>query len=197
MSLKNSRDVVRGRSNKNTGGHNKHYLNTITLLLTVFLSACASIGNYNPDPQIANGVLTVVNVKNAIKISNTQPSTEEHELEFRGIIVNYNQFTQSLVEALKMELERNAVTISETAGKELKVAVTKIEMYTTSFNFRAEIFAEVKLGSGDIEKFNVTRASYGSPLMMSQFPTRPLDVAFKDLVSEVINNGKVQKYLNE
>lgn len=175
---------------------------TIRLLLLVFtlpvlLSSCAAVGKYNPDPKIATGLVKGINVTNAVKITNSQPSSEDHLLEFRGIVVNYNAFTQSLVEALKMEYERNNVIVSDSTERELQVAVTKIEMYMGTANFRTNIFAEVKYGNGSKEKFDVTRASYGSPLMVNHFPTKPLNTAFKDLVADIINNKNIQNYINK
>jgi hypothetical protein len=169
----------------------------LVFTLSVFLSSCAAVGKYNPDPKIAIGSVKGINVTNAVKISNSQPSSEEHLLEFRGIVVDYKAFTQSLVEALKMEYERNNVIVSDSAERELQVAVTKIEMYMGSANFRATIFAEVKYGNGSIEKFDASRASYASGFMVTNFPTKPLNAAFKDLVAEIINNKNIQMYINK
>ena len=169
----------------------------LLLILTVFLASCAAVGNYNPDPKIAIGLVEGINVTNAIKINNLQPSSKEHLLNFRGIIVNYKTFTQALVTALEMEYKRNNVIVNDSTERELKVAVTKIEMSQGGMGFRAYIFAEVKFGNKSIEKFDVTRASYGSPLMINHFPTKPLDAAFKELVTEIINNKNIQDYINK
>lgn len=171
-------------------------LHLLLFTLTVFLSSCAAVGKYNPDPKIATGSVKGINVTNSVKISNFQPSSEEHPLNFRGIIVNYNAFTQSLVEALRVEYERNNVIVTDSTDRELQVMVTKIGM-DQAFNFRAYIFAEVKYGDGSVEFFDITRASYASPFMVNNFPTKPLNAAFKDLVVEIINNKNIQDYINK
>ncbi len=166
-------------------------------IFTIFLSSCASIGMYNPNPRIARGVITEISVANGVKISNAQPSSEEHLLVIRGIKVNYNTFTQSLVEALKLEYQRNNVKVSDSNQKELQVSITKIELYPAVATFRAKIFAEVKYGNGSIEKFYNTRATYGSLFTVTFFSKKPLNAAFKDLVVDIINNENIQAYLNE
>lgn len=171
-------------------------LHLLLFTLTVFLSSCAAVGKYNPDPKIATGSVKEINVTNSVKISNFQPSSEEHTLNFRGIIVDYNAFTQSVVEALRMEYERNNVIVSDSSEKELQVMVTQIGM-DLAFNFRACIFAEVQYGNGSVEFFDITRASYGSPFMVNNFPTKPLNAAFKDLVVEIINNKNIQDYIKK
>lgn len=172
------------------------FLHLLIFTIPIFLSACAAVGRYNPDPKIAIGSVKGITVTNAVKISNSQPSSEEHPLDFRGIVVDYNAFTESLVEALTMEYERNSVIVSNSTEKELQVMVTKIGMDQT-FNFRAYIFAEVKYGNESVEFFDITRASYGSPFMVNNFPTKPLNAAFKDLVVEIINNKNIQDYINK
>lgn len=185
------------KTDKKCAGPNASRLCLLIFTLTFFLSSCAPVGKYNPDPIIATGLAKGINVTNAVKIINSQSSTKEHSLDFRGIIVNYNEFTQSLVEALKIEYERNNVIISDSTERELQVAVTKIEMYRGSMTFRANIFAEVKYGNRAIEKLDVTRASYGSPLMVNHFPTKPLNAAFKELVKKIIINKNIQDYINK
>ena len=164
--------------------------------ITVSLSSCAAVGRYNPDPKIAIGSVDIINVANTVKITNFQPSSKEHPLYFRGIAVDYNAFTQSLVEALKMEYERNNVMVSGSAERELQVMVTNIGM-DQGFNFRALISAEVKCGEEFVEFFDVSRASYASLFMINHFPTKPLNAAFKDLVVEIINNKNIQGFINK
>jgi hypothetical protein len=166
------------------------------LILVITLSSCSSVGHYTPSAEIAAGVANDVVFTNQLKITNDQPSTDTHELHFRGVIVNYNEFTQSLVDSLKAEVTGSKGAISDTAGKELRVSVTRVTMVRGGFNYRARIFAEVRYGADGIEHFNVTRASYGSPFMVSNFPVKPLDAAFRNLVSEIIHNQIIQDYIN-
>lgn len=185
------------KTDKNCVSLHRIRLYLFIFMFTIFLSSCAAVGKFKPNPKIARGLITGISVTNGVKISNSQLSSEEHLLEFRGVVVNYNTFTQSLVEALKMEYERNNVKVNDSNERELQVAVTKIEMYPGNVNFRAKISAEVKYGNGSIEKFNISRATFGSLLMVAFFPTKPLNKAFKDLVAEIINNKNIQDYINK
>lgn len=192
------------RKNRDSSGFNnssyhfnKKILLTYYLFLVILLIySCGPIGKYNPHPSIANGVIKNITINNAVKISNDQPSKEEHKLEFRDIIVNYHDFTESLIEGLKLELIRNKVEVSEDANKELFVAITKIEMPPAKENFRAYINAEVRTGDGQKEKFIVTRASYASPLNMNIAAKKPLNSSFRDLIKEIMANEVILRYLN-
>jgi len=175
----------------------KSILRLLPLIVVVFLVSCAAVGKYTPEPSLAEGAVEKVTITNPIKITNSQPSTEEHPLGFRGIIVNYNTFTQSLVDALKMEYKRNKGTVSDSAEKELKVKITNVDMERGTLNFRAYVHAEVTYGDGKTEKFEATDASYGSPLMVNHFPTKPLESTFRQLVIQIIQNQNIQNYINK
>lgn len=169
----------------------------LLIVFIIFLSSCAAVGKYNPDPKIATGSVEGINITNTIKISNSQPSTIERTIKFRGIIVNYNTFTQSLVEALKMEYERNKVKVNNSADKELQVIVIDVSMYRGAWNYSGVITAEVKYGNGSIERFSAKRSSYASGFNIGSFPTKPLDSAFKDLVANIIKNENILNYINQ
>jgi hypothetical protein len=166
------------------------------IIVIIFLTSCAAdVGKYAPSPVIAKGEPKDLNIETPFSIINSQLNSEDLPLEFRGIIVNYNEFTQSLVEALKSEYESNNVKVHDSAEKELRVSITKIYMARSAFYFSADIVAEVSHANGAIQVFETHRSSYGSQFMVDSFPTKPLDVAFKDLVSEIIENKNILKYL--
>ena len=167
------------------------------IFLILVLSACGmpSIGRYNPDPSTAKGVVKDIAFSHNITIINNQPSTDDHTLRFGETIVNYNAFTQSIVDALKMELTRNGITVNDSSQKKLYVKVTNVDYQLRTPNYRAYIDVEVKTGNDHIEFIEVTRGSYSSPLNMSTAPTRPMDAAFEDIVRDIMNNKKIQDYL--
>ena len=170
------------------------YFNLVCCLL--FLCSCSSsVGPYNPDPLIAKGVTKNSSFSNTVSIINDQSSTQRHLLDFRGIEVNYNEFTQSLVDALCLELKRHGVILKESAEKKLYLKVTEVEMFL-SMTYRADIKAIVRTGVGNEQIFRASRASYGSPFMVSTFPTKPLDSAFKDLVKDILAHPVITTYLS-
>ena len=165
----------------------------------IFVSlSCGTIpiGRYNPDPALAQGVVEHVSFSSDVTIINDQPATDDHLIRFKEAVVNYNEFTQSLVDALRMELERNGIQVKDSSEKKLYVKVTKVDMQLRQPNFRAYIDAEVKTGEDHIEFFEVTRASYASPFNLDTGATRPLDSAFKDIVREIMENTQIQEYIN-
>lgn len=167
------------------------------LVIACLLVSCSAVGPYKPDAEIATGMVEGVSFSAPLAIINNQPSNEQHTLQFRGIIVNYHEFTQSLVDGLKAEVLRSGGIIDDSSGKELHVSITRISMNKGAFNFQARILAEVAFGADGLEHFNVSRASYGSLFMTQNFPTKPLNAAFKDLVADILQNQKIQSYLNE
>lgn len=170
------------------------YFNLVCCLL--FFSSCrSSVGLYNPDPLTAKGVTKDISFSNTVSIINDQSSTQRHLLDFRGIEVNYNEFTQSLVDALCLELKRHGVALNESAEKKLYLKVTEVEMFL-SMTYRADIKAIVRTGDGNEKIFRASRASYGSPFMVSTFPTKPLDAAFKDLVKDILTHPVITTYLS-
>lgn len=216
MDYSNRCNSAQNKTNLNCVVPGTPHLCLLVLALIVFLSSCASpVGKYSPDPimittpeandsdddseefePVKSKTVIKVNISNPVKISNAQPSTREQPLDFRGIIVNYKEFTQSMVEALTLEYKKNNVTVNDSSEKELHVKVTEIDMYMAGFTYRANISVEIKYGNGSTESFEATRGSYGSPLMINHFPTKPLDAAFKDIVTKIIHNKKIQDYIN-
>ena len=168
-----------------------------TVVMLVFIS-CGTIpiGQYNPNPAMAKGVVKNVTFSRDIALINNQPSTEDHYILFRETIVNYNKFTQSIVDALTIELERNGLLVNESSEKKLYVKVTNVDFKLASSRYRGVIYAEVRTGNNQVEFFDTHRASYASPFNLDMFPTKPLDSAFKDIVREILENKQLNEYIN-
>ena len=160
------------------------------------LGSCASkIGPYCPPSTLARGAAKGVVTPHAVAIVNAQDSTEEHTLEFRGIVVNYQEVTQSLVDALKAELSANGVTVADAAEKTLSISVTQITMPQPDTVFSAYLHVEVKTGDGQLKKLMTRRSSYASPFNMSTVPKKPLNAAFRDMVKKILTTKAIQEYL--
>lgn len=167
----------------------------VMVLCALFLSSCSGVGRYSPKPSIAKGVVQNASFSKAVAVVNAQDSTEEHALGFRGIIVDYHEFTQSVVDALKAELENNGATVRDGAEKRLSVTVTQVDMKPGPMVFRGAIEADVKTGDGHTERFRATRASYASGWNAGTNPTKPLNSSFEDLVKSILENDKIQAYI--
>ena len=171
---------------------------SLTLSLPILLAACADVGPYRPDPTSATvAIEKKFAAKGELRIINAQPSEVTHELTIRGIVVNYKDFTQALVEALKIEFQKQGVTLADNAGKKLLVKVNRVYMEPRGVNFRGHIFSDITMGDGTTESFHTTRASFASAFMLQNFPTKPLNEAFKDMVGIILNSSKIRAYLEE
>ena len=76
----------------------------LLVLCMLFLTSCSGVGRYSPAPTMAAGVAKNIKFSKPVAVVNAQDSQEEHILGFQGIVVNYHEFTQSVVDALKAEL---------------------------------------------------------------------------------------------
>ena len=174
------------------------YMPALTVLTLLFISGCSGVGNYTPNPLKARGVAKNVNVSNPVVINNAQASNQDHLMGFRGISINYNTFTQSVVEALNMELNNNMPITNNDTSKQLHITVTNVTIgfAAAGMNYRAHIEAQVKTGQGQTKHYQTTRASYASGLNVSTAPTRPLNSAFRDLVKQIAEDPDIQQYIN-
>ena len=177
--------------------HRRSYAWRVLVLISgLFLfSSCSSVGRYAPDPSSAKGVAGNLSFSNSVAVVNAQDSRELHSLDFRGIVVDYHEFTQSIVDALKAELGRNGVSVQDEASKTLRVAVRQVTMMPGPATYRGTIVAKVETGDGHAENFHATRASYASGWNVGTSPTKPLDAAFRDLINDILANKVFQDYL--
>ncbi len=162
---------------------------------TLFLSSCHGYGRYIPNPGTAAGVAEGISFSQAVAVVNAQDSREEHALGFQGITVDHREVTQSVVDALRAELEHGGTRVRSEAEKVLYVTVTSVGMTPGPMAFRGTINAEVKTGNGHTESFSATRASYASGWNVSTGPTKPLDAAFRDLIKSMLENTALQEYI--
>lgn len=160
----------------------------------VYLFGCTAVGFYNPNPKIAAGVKSIEKSSVSVCLINDQPNSDRHLLDFQKIEVDYNAFTQSLVDAMKAEFERCGAKVSTDSEKKLYIKVALVQMANLGAVYRAKIKAYVKTGDGDQKMFLSSRASYASPFNMATAPTRPLDAAFKDLVVKIMSDPTLQAY---
>lgn len=175
------------------------YMPVLTVLAMLFISGCSAVGNYTPNPLKAKGLAKNITITKPVVISNNQTSDQENSLDFRGISINYNTFTQSLVDALNMELNKNRVVSKDSTDKVLHVSVTNVKQsfIAGGFSYGADIDAEVKMGQGRTKKYQGSRASYASNGNIWFAPTRPLASAFRDLVEKIVTDPEIHEYINK
>lgn len=171
----------------------------LTALAMLFISGCSAVGNYTPNPLKAKGLAKNINITKSVVITNAQQSDQDHLLNFRGISINYKTFTQSLVEALNMELNKDRVVSNDSTDKELHVSVTNVKQsfIAGGFSYGADIEAEVKMGQGRTKKYQASRASYASGGNVWFAPTKPLAASFRDLAKKIITDPEIQEYINK
>lgn len=174
-----------------------------TVLVTLVLCACflgscsTKMGYYCPKPAVAKGAAKGLVVSQPVRITNAQVSKEEHTLDFRSIIVNYQEFTQALVDAVKVELASHVAADTDTTAKMLHISVTNVEMPPPGATFSAYIHVDVKTGDGKLKRLLTNRSSYASPFNMGTVPTKPLNAAFRDMVEKILHDKAILAYLNE
>jgi hypothetical protein len=175
------------------------YIPALTVLAMFFVSGCSPVGNYTPDPLKARGAAKNINITKQVVITNAQSYDKEDLLGFRGISINYKTFTQSLVDALNMELNKDRVVSKGSTDKQLHVSVTNVKQsfIAGGFSYGADINAEVKMGQGRTKQYLGSRASLASGYNVGSAPTKPLDAAFRDLVKMIAEDPDIQEYINK
>jgi hypothetical protein len=68
---------------------------------------------------------------------------------------NLKQWTNTAVEVLKTELKKHDMTISEDAPKVLKLAITKVHMFSgvRAWNTRCVVYLQAETGDGYIKEY--------------------------------------------
>ena len=162
-----------------------------------FLTSC-SIGTYNPNPAKAKGIgKNLEAFSGTIEVINDQPDKTNHTMSFRKTVVNYYDCTQSVVEALRGELQQKSQVVSKNGDKRLYVKVNFIDFNISGggFTYQGTIQAIVKTGDGTKQFFDNSRSSYASGFNMTIGAAKPLDAAFKDIVRDILHHEKIQTYL--
>jgi len=176
---------------------NLHSKTLITILLFLFVSVgCSTPKRYVPDPTSAKNSAGHFVINTTVDVINAQASTKVHKLDFNNLEVTYKDYTQALVDALESELVRSGAGLSRSAEKILKVAVKEVYLTGTANTYVGYMLVEVEMGNGKIESFESSRQSLRSGFNIGLFPTKPLDVAFVDLVASIFENKNIKFYLS-
>ena len=165
------------------------------LSIVLLLSACSAVGPHTPVLAVNSAEIPTFLVNGDVSVDNAQTDTTAVDLDFRGVIINLNESTQVLVDALSNELRSHAATTTATDGKTLSVSVTHIEMRRGFNVYSAKVKISVVLGSGESVAIETSRKSLASGYNLSSNPTKPLDVAMSDAVKEILTNPVVLSYL--
>jgi len=179
----------------------------IIVFVFVLLTACGTIGKYNPEPVIANRVVREFKSSKVISVGNIQKDKTDHDLKYEGLIINYNEFTERVVNGLKSELSRMGVRITENeANKELKIQVNAIAIRQSGYEGHISrivisglLQAKIELGNGEKVNLEIVRASgYGGPFSSKSSRTKNvINACYKGLIKEIFEHKKIITYLNE
>jgi hypothetical protein len=175
--------------------HRSQVLGGLALIGCLLCLASCSSGRYTPKPSRAEGVVQKVSCPNAVAVVNGQSDGAEYKLEFGRYAVQYQEFTQAVVDALQAELERHGVTVQDGGTKTLRVTVTKVTMMPSGVTYRATIEAIVETGDGKGARFQPSRGSYASGFNLMFTPMKPMDASFRDLVGAILENDVIKEYL--
>ncbi len=138
---------------------------------------------YNPDPLLAEGLGKDIVVQKPFQVVNAQKPSEDRQLFPTRTIVNYFNFTESLVQALRTEYNLSNDNISSSSGKDLKVSISNIEGFISGVSMHYIVLAEVEYGNQSVEYFEAD--------------DKLLDTIFKKIVTDIVNNKNINNYLNQ
>jgi hypothetical protein len=152
-----------------------------TITASLLLTACVT--TYNPDPLLAEGLGEGIVVKQPFKVVNALKPTADRRLFPTQKVVNYYNFTESLVQALRAEYKLEEASNTASSDKQLKISISNIEGFISGVSMRYIVLTEVEYGNQSVEYFEAD--------------DNLLDTVFKKIVTDIMNNKNINNYLNQ
>lgn len=163
----------------------------ILLLILVGFAGCTHRVPVEQYPMKA-GMVTASLGQGPVNVINAQESTGEEligQLGFHKYLANLHDWTDTAIKVLETELhDRNIMTTTE-AEKELKLAITDVNLYQGAFAIRCKLDLKVETGDGDTIEFT---GDNNSPWTLY----RACGGAVVRAVAAMLNHPNILYYLN-
>ena len=157
----------------------------IILILAIIFTGCSI--HYVPQPYpVGRDMVPKLKVKQAVDIINSQSKTKfkipigPHEY-MRG---NLQAWTDTAVEVLKTELKKNDIAVSDGAAKKLKLSVTRVNIFSGTWNTQCILYLKVETGDGYAKEFEGNNLSPEGFQVAGPF-------AVTNAVAAMLNNDKI------
>ena len=127
---------------------------------------------------------------NPIAIINAQTDTKEVFIGTNGLAKftgNLQQYTDTVIETLKTELNKKNIRTSKDAEKTLKVSVTKTSLETGMWGFGCDAYVTIETGDG--YKKELVGKGGGGVLLVA------VNSSVNDAVVAILNDDSVLAYL--
>jgi hypothetical protein len=163
----------------------------IILILMITFTGCSV--HYVPQPYPVGGDrVPPLKVKQAVDIINTQIDTKFKvpigpDKYMKG---NLREWTDTAVQVLKTELKKNDIAVSDGASKMLKLSVTRVNMFSGTWNTRCILYIKVETGDGYAKEFEGNNLSPEGFQIAGPF-------AVTNAVAAMLNNDKILGYLEK
>ncbi len=178
-------------------GHVKNkfsYSFFVVFILSIVLSGCGGVFHISPKPQNVNSTrIGELNFTKTVNIINNQPSKDKFTIGTsigRNYISELNDFTKAAVELLSAELSQRGMTISKEASKEIKLAVTGVELTERGFRWNCKVYLNVIAGKNYETALNAHNLS-------PAHQDRVCGGAITLVITELMNDKEFLDYLNE
>ena len=174
----------------------------ITILIGTWVISSCSVGKYIPPTKIAHRALKNFEYDKSISVINIQTDKTDYDLKYEGLVMNYYELTENIVEGLKSELKRIGIkSVNSENNKELKIRVSGFSISEAGVMhvvITGVLDTQIEMGNGEKENIKVVRASgYGRFQTKASRTKRVLNACYKAIIQQIMQNDEVQAYLRE
>ena len=157
-------------------------------LSIVFFHEGCTVHHIPKDLSVIQGAVQPFSIGETVKLINAQAFSKEVLTTSRGydLPVNYKQYTESAIQLMEKEIEKNGGIVSEGASKAIHLSIVNVSLTKSLMRYRSIIDATIQIGKGHVQGYNST-ASGGLE--------EAVDLAIAKLVVSILNDQKVRSYL--
>jgi hypothetical protein len=163
--------------------------------MVLFICILASFGcshHYTPKQYpIKTDMVQELNLNQAVSVVNNQHSENMVLMGAQGFhkwLGNMHLWTEVAAELLRSELINRGSTVTSDAPKELKLAITRVNLFWGAWAIRCILSLRVETGDGYIQEFEGNNAS---PATLY----RACDGAVTKAVAALLNDDQIRQYL--
>ena len=172
-------------------GSRSHWVAVSSLLVGLLVLSGCALHHISAESTIEPDRIPEFKVAGPIEIVNAQQSSEDVAIPIPGftVAVNYRQYTESAIKALRGELDRRAGPTAARTPKRVTLTIVDLRMVTTGTTFGCIINYTVETGDGSRRGIEVIAWSW-------RFP-KAINAAVTDVAISVLNDEKILSYLEK
>jgi hypothetical protein len=137
-------------------------LRLLILFAALFALPCAGAEYYPTIYPLRDGLIPGFDVAGDVQIVNAEPSKESvvvYKYGFIKLQSSYHHITQTMVDQIKRELEKNGKKVPGGSAKKIEIKVTSLVSKYIFFHWKSSLSMQATLGDGTVVYTDVTHGS--------------------------------------